>query len=259
MANRYYHPELDGDELLLGAELASHLTRALRLGAGDRLQLFDGKGMEAGAEIIELRGQGLLVRVLERRVGKRQALRMLDLAFCPPKGRRVERILQSGTELGIAAFHPIVGERSTKEQRQRGHAGERWQRIVEAACAQCGRTHLPQISASKGLETFVAEILNDFSGEKWLATMTVTNETTPQSSQGTQSTENTAATKYPPAIVVVGPEGDFSPAEKKLLLGSGCAPLDLGPLVLRIETAAIVASASLLLWPPSWPQKQPGP
>lgn len=246
MADRYFHPELRGESRVqLGPEAAHHVTKVLRMRPGDELLLFDGRGGEARCRIDEAGSKGCILEVLEATEYRERRLRRVELAFSPPKGGRAETLLQMGTELGCSAFHPIHCQRTPPQGRA---SGKRWERVLQAAAGQSGARWLPQISPPRKLSTFLEETLDPFEGERWLAC--------PGPDPGGTSRP---PLELPPALVLVGPEGDFTPEEHERLRARGCAILPLGPQILRVETACTAALTRLLLAPPAWTEDPPTP
>ncbi len=239
MADRYFHSDLqDSRHIRLEAEAAHHLCRVLRKQAGDEVRLFDGQGREARCALIQASSRRCDLEVLEIVEYTEPRLRRVELAFSPPKGGRAETLLQMATELGCAAFHPLRCERTPPEGRGQP---KRWERVLQAAAGQSGARWLPQLSPAQSLEAFVEQRVATGPGEAWLAT--------PGQEPGPS---DRAPLDLPDAIVLVGPEGDFSPREKERILSAGGQVLPLGPQILRVETACTAALTRLLHAPPAW-------
>ena len=238
MADRYFHPDLvSSNRVPLGPEAAHHLLRVLRKQAGDQLLLFDGQGREARCLIQEANSRRCSLEVIELLEYGERLVRTVELAFSPPKGGRAETLLQMGTELGASAFHPLKCRRTPPEGRSQS---KRWERVLQAAAGQSGARWLPRLREIQDLETFLD--LLDWQGERWLAT--------PGEEPGPSKT---VPLSLPPALVLVGPEGDFAPEEKERILAGGFQILPLGPQILRVETASVAALTRLLHAPPAWP------
>ncbi len=145
-----------------------------------------------------------------------------------PKGARAEWLFEHGTELGIARFRPLVFARSQSGARDGRRA--RWERIVRAACEQCDRSHLPLVDD----ETELAALLRDreLPDARFAAVPGAVTALTPP---GTRA-----------ALLLVGPEGGLTDAERAALAEAGFQACSLGALTLRTETAALVGAARLL-------------
>ncbi|HHI79089.1 MAG TPA: 16S rRNA (uracil(1498)-N(3))-methyltransferase [Planctomycetes bacterium] len=233
LADRYYLPELPepGQEVLLPQDLGRHLRTVLRLRRGDRLQLFDGKGEEAQAEIQEAGRGGVRVRVLAKSKGGEAPWRELELAFAVPKGSRLETLLAQATQLGVRRLQPLLFERSPKSARLRS-IPPRWERILQAAAGQCRLDRLPLVLPPLPLRDWLQAPLP------------------PQAYIALPPARGTPILGPEPsrsgAALLVGPEGGFSPEEVEEAREGGLVPLCLAPTVLRIETAATVGLALLL-------------
>jgi len=212
---------------------------------GDEILLFDGQGGEARCRIAEAASRGCVLEVLEAREYGERRLRRVELAFSPPKGGRTETLLQMGTELGCSVFHPIHCQRTPPQGRS---SSKRWARVLQAAAGQSGARWLPRLTAPCKLSAFLEEVLDPFDGERWLASPGQDPGSAPR-----------PPLELPPALVLVGPEGDFSPEEHEILRARGCELLPLGPQILRVETACTAALTRLLLAPPAWPGDSPTP
>ena len=211
---------LRSGELTLATDEAHYLFRVRRHRTGDAIEIRDGAG---GRFVAIVAGARAL------RLGPREALpapigTAVHLAFAPPKGQRADLLLEKATELGAAAFHPVVAERSVR--RDEG-ALERFERIVGAAARQCGAAFAPVVHPARSLGSFLAEPPDGLrlvaSPEAERALRHVLPESAPLS-----------------AVVLTGPEGGFSPGELAAAGAVGFAAFRLGDLVLRAETAPIV-------------------
>ena len=230
MARRYFaNPLPPAGPATLSPSLGHHLGRVVRTGKGDAVVLFDGKGQEVHATVLEVRGRDVIVEVgapLARLLG--QSPRMaLDVACALPKKPRTDWLLEHGTEVGIRSFRPILTERTNRQHEQ--HA--RWERVLIAACAQCDRSILPTIEPTVTLAELCAMPQPQ---ARYLATIADTE-------LGPASTDT--------VLLVVGPEGGLTEREITLLTDAGFAPRSLGPLTLRTETAVLAGATRLLQMP----------
>ena len=231
--HRFYIPpeKWNADPLVLDDTETHHARHVLRLAAGDRVTVFNGRGAEATAEIVSLDETARLRRVLE---SKTQPLACrITLAQAVPKGKNMEFIIQKATELGAAAIAPLISERTVvridADDIRKKHA--KWQETVIEAAKQCGQNWLPEVQLPRTPREFfdarqrfdlmlIASLQPDaIHFKKVLAEM---GEAAPRE-----------------VLILVGPEGDFTPAEINLAKSHGCRPITLGPIVLRTETAAI--------------------
>lgn len=228
--------EREGRAILRGAE-AHHLTRVLRLGAGETVLLFDGAGRR-WAGVIERTGPEVVVAGLTSRAANESPVR-LALVVALPKGERWDRVLEKGTELGVSAFRPVYTERTVVRLSpgQEARRLERWRRIVEAAAKQCERGALPEVFPPVP----IADALGGLGPPGPDEVRVVWAE---------RSLERLAP---PPggvrrAMLASGPEGGWTEHELGLLRKAGFRPAGLGPRILRAETAAVVGAALAQFW-----------
>ncbi len=216
------------DEVLLRQAERHYLCDVLRLGDGDELELFDGRGRRARARLVR-DGEGFRLRLLsvtEEPASGRQVV----LALALIKARSREVALRMAVELGVAEFRPFICERCVV--RAGGGSGrlERERHIAAEAARQCGRATVPEVHAPVTLD----EILALSAEHRVILQENVVAE--PLTS---------LAARLPPGrlLLLVGPEGGFSPEEFERALARGFRAASLGPRVLRADTAAVVAAA----------------
>lgn len=213
-----------------------HCRDVMRCRSGERVVVFNGVGAEADVEILGLEGQAAALKTLTVSETRRPPAR-LTLGQAVPKGKNMDLIVQKATELGASRIVPLLSDR-TVVRLDAGEAEkkrEKWQRIAIEACKQCGQNWLPEVAQPVTVEQFVAKAGRPAAGELRLVAA-LTAEARPLRAILADA-EHTPAS----ATVLIGPEGDFTPAELSLAIGAGYEPLTLGPIVLRSETAAIYA------------------
>lgn len=207
-----------------------YVSRVLRLGAGDSLEVFDGAGARFEARVQSISPERAVL-VLGARA-EAPASRVVTIAQGLPKADKMEMVLQKGTELGASAFVPLACARSIvkldgKEEAKR----ERWQRIVEEAARQSGRADVPDVMGvvkCSGLVKALGE------GTRVL----VLDE------EEKMTTLRVALSDWAgPVAFVVGPEGGLSREEVGGLISNGAIAVTLGSRILRTETAALAALA----------------
>lgn len=212
-------PEV-GQVVPLGRDDSKHLCGVLRLGPGAALELFDGTGFVVSAEIVSADKRGATARV-NGPVDDRRPPHALHLGLAVLKGGAMDDALRGAVEAGVTAFHPILADRSVAT----GDRGDRWQRIVEGAAAQCMRADVPSIHAPAPLDEVLSRLAN--LPARWVATF--------EGSRPDPVGDDTA--------LLVGPEGGWTDAEVAQSLAAGWRPASLGPWVLRAATAAVVGPA----------------
>lgn len=234
-----------GIEIDLPAEIAHQARDVLRLPPGGVLRLLDGAGGEYPGEILALDRRRVTVRLGARAEGSAEPAARLVLCQGMLKAAKFEVVLQKCTELGVAAFVPLLCERAVAATDEAGKAGEakrrRWARIAAEAMEQCGGTRLPAISAPRPLMHALADLPP---GAVALIPWEEERDTPLRAALDSALTNRQPA----PAEVYlfVGPEGGFSAGEIALAHRHGAIPVTLGPRILRAETAAIAATTLAL-------------
>ncbi len=230
MANRYFVDDLPpAGPARLEGPLAHHLGTVLRLRPGEQCTLGDGRGGSAQATIENVGKRFVDVQV-SAAITAPPPVRRLHLAFAPPRLARAEWLFEHGTEVGVAVFHPLW----TTRTRPQGERLERWLKIATAAAGQCDRAFLPQIRAPRELTDFLSD--NSLPTRRFVG--------------DADGGPFTAADAAPgDAILLVGPEGGFDPAEAAAIAAAGFAGRNFGPHILRTETAAIVGAG---IWWNCW-------
>jgi 16S rRNA (uracil1498-N3)-methyltransferase len=222
-----------GAPLTLRGSAAGHLTRVLRLRPKAALTLFNGRGGEYAASIERVRGSEVTVAVGEHNSIERESPFPLTLAQGVSRGERMDLVVQKATELGVARLVPVLTERSVVrlDEEQSDRKSSHWRAIAIAACEQCGRNRLPEVALPAQLREFLRQA----------AVNSVRLLLSPSATQRIEDVPRPAGG----ATVLIGPEGGLSEEEQGDALAAGFTAVNLGPRVLRTETAAI-ASLTLL-------------
>ena len=222
-----------GAHVAAGATAAAHISRVLRLSAGDVVTLFNGDGSDYPARIAALAGARVELDVLDRVGARPESPLALSLVQGVARAERMDLIVQKATELGVAAIQPILSARSVPRfdagatERKLAH----WRGIAVAACEQCGRARLPSIEAPLSLADWLARPAPDARRLQLSVDASVALAT---AATGTDAIE-----------LLIGPEGGFADQERQAAEQAGYRRAGLGPRVLRTETAAIAALALL--------------
>jgi 16S rRNA (uracil1498-N3)-methyltransferase len=230
---RIFCPELpdEGAGVTLPDGASRHVVKVLRMGTGDALRLFDGRGREHDATIVEAAGRRARVTLLAAREPAAESPLKVSLLQAVGRGERMDLVVQKATELGVRSIVPVLSNRSMvklegeRADRRRSH----WESVAAGACEQCGRAFLPEIAAPCTLETALGQTPADWT------------RLTPD-----PAAEQPMAALDPPGIglaVLIGPEGGLDDGERSLAEAAGFQPVRLGPRVLRTETAAIAGLA----------------
>ena len=229
--HRFFLPNLQ--QPALSAAEAHHALHVLRLKVGDTLNAFDGRGHEAQCAIAEITKDTVRLKVLTQTTTPALPFR-ITLAQAIPK-KSMDLIVQKATELGVASIVPLASERTLVKLDDDSKKMDRWREIALESCKQCGNNWLPEIQPPQKARGFL-EALAEIRPQTHRLTATG-RETAQDNSFRRFSTRSIRDFLHP--LILIGPEGDFTPAELNLAKSAGCLPLSLGPLVLRAETAAI--------------------
>jgi len=236
--HRFYlpAPRWSEDQPELDPADAHHCTDVLRLGSGDAVTVFDGQGNEASATLTEVMRKHTFLSLGERRSTPKPRC-SLTLAQAVPKGKNMDLVIQKAVELGASALIPLLSERTVVRLDGPGDAGrkqERWQSIALEACKQCGQNWMPEVGLPRTMKEFLSA--------PPLVDMMLVASLQPgaRSIKEVIASFETTHTRLPEsALVLIGPEGDFTPEEIAQTLGAGAFPITLGPIILRTETAAL--------------------
>lgn len=213
-----------------------YLVRVLRLSPGDDLEVFDGAGQAFDAKLVSADEERARLTLGEAR--RAPAARCITVVQGLPKGDKLELVLQKGTELGAAAFRPAACARSVVKLS--GDAAlsrtARWQKIVDEAARQCGRSDAPRVEAPAPLLQAVAAL------ERGTAVFVLDED---ERAVALSQAFASVTASHTPVALVVGPEGGLERAEVQALTAAGATAVTLGRLILRTETAALAALAVL--------------
>jgi 16S rRNA (uracil1498-N3)-methyltransferase len=226
-------PLAAGDTRLLPEAVATHVARVLRARAGQRLTLFDGRGGEYDATILEIGRCGVRVQIDVQRAIERESPLSVTLLQALARGERMDLIVQKATELGVGSIVAWGGERSVVRLDEQGLARrcEHWRAVAIGACEQCGRNRVPTIEAVADLASACGK-----PDATSLRVLLAADAERPLSSVARQASS---------IMLLIGPEGGFGEHELALAAHHGFQSCRLGPRVLRAETAPLAALAAL--------------
>ena len=232
--HRFFLPpsSWNSERLALDMGESHHAIGVLRLDAEEKIVIFDGQGNEATAEITVAKSNRVELRKISQSKSAPVRCRIV-LGQAIPKGKNMEMIVEKATELGASGIAPLLSERTVVrcDEEEALSKKQKWQRVVLEAAKQCGQNWLPAVETPVSLKTFFAAnpkfdlmlIASLQPDAKPLKSLLAERDGPPPAS----------------VLILVGPEGDFTPAEINLAKSAGCRPITLGPIILRTETAAI--------------------
>ena len=218
-------------------DLLHHLRDSLRLHPGDSLTLNDGCGTRYRVEVAHVTSQAIDSRIIDQHTEPARRTSPIVLGQSLIKGDKMDWVIQKATELGVAAIVPIHSTHSViKPNPERlEHQRARWTHIARDAAQQSERWTLPVIANPVDL----AEICRRYAAAP-LKGMLVERSSGPS-----LATISLPQDRRHPIIVLIGPEGGWTPDEQRLAQEQGFLPLTLGPRILRAETATIAALSIL--------------
>ena len=226
----FYAPDLVPPEHTLDAEESNHCVRVLRMGAGDPLAVTDGRGNLYRCEVVEADPRGCRIRVVSCEAEFERLPYRLTMAVAPTKNAdRYEWFLEKATEVGVAEIVPLETEHSER----RIFKAARGEKVLTAAMKQSLKAYRPLLHP---LTAFRQAVESPFEGRKFIAHCDAAR--TPAGKAYLAQTLRPCES----ALVLIGPEGDFSPAEIDFAVARGFEEITLGPQRLRTETAAVAAT-----------------
>ena len=223
----FYDPEIKIGVHELRQEEAHHCAKVLRLSVGSVISVTDGRGFLFRCQIIEVGQKKTILQVLEPEEGLGKRNYSLHVALCPTKSiDRTEWFIEKSTEIGIDEITPLISQNSERKLVKY----ERLNRVAEAAMKQSHKSYHPKINEQISFDKFINQKFDyyhkfiahceDDLNKKYLGHLLEKNKS---------------------VIVLIGPEGDFTPDEIKTAKQTGFIPVSLGNSRLRTETAGIVA------------------
>lgn len=228
----YINTPLTADGELQLPEDAAHHLRVLRAGAGDRVTLFDGHGGEHEAELTDIGKKVVRARTLGFTPDDKSSPLHTHLGQVMSRGERMDYAIQKATELGVSEITPLTSERCELKLRGEERADkklEHWRRIAIAACEQSGRNRLPVIHAPIAVEEWQTRVQADL---KLVLAPAVSGSLPDDTRPGR-------------VALLIGPEGGLSEREIAAAIHDGFRAWQIGPRVMRTETAPVAALAML--------------
>ncbi len=230
MARRVHVDQVEAGRITLSAAQAHHVRDVLRLGEGTAVEVFDDTGRVGSGRLVEVSSGAVVVEVGQ--VKQRGRRVELTIASAVPKGQRADWMIEKLAELGVARFIPLMTARSVVHPEGRGKL-DRWRRLATEAARQSGSAVMQIDELTRLDDAFAAWRASGAAG--WCC--------------ATEIDGQPLVTIAPPPAgwCFIGPEGGWSEAEIAQMSAGGVSAVRLTESVLRIETAAIIAAAAVLL------------
>ena len=223
----FYTPDIEPShpQYFLSEEESKHAVRVLRLNVGDQVQLIDGRGGLYTAEIKDAHPKRTILQITDVVTGFNKRNHYLHIAIAPTKNiERLEWFLEKATEIGIDEISLIICQRSERKEAK----VDRLNKIITSAIKQSLKAYHPILNEPEPLSKLLAR---NFNGQKFIAHCEEGNKTSLKQDISLNG-------KY---LILIGPEGDFSPKEIEDALQNDFKAITLGQSRLRTETAALEA------------------
>ena len=242
--HRFFVPSLDpgDDAVLLPKDEAEHLTRVLRLGPGDSVAIFDGRGHEFLGRVVAADRRSVRVQLLSRIEAAAEAAVAITVVQAVLKGEKMDDVVRDTVMLGVAAIQPVVTKRTeaTVAALTRGGRVDRWRRVALASVKQSRRAVVPEIRGPLTFESWLDE------PRRALTLMLVE----PGAAMETQPLSSIRNLSVPAdASVLIGPEGGWTDGEWSLARERDVRLVTLGHRTLRADAVPVAAISVLqFLW-----------
>ena len=235
--HRFYNPNLSSGKF--SPEESHHAVDVLRLRSGDSAAIFDGKGTEARVRLTQVSADEVSYETLSTaRTPPPSCQIRFGQALIKPAG--MDLLIQKLTELGVREIWPIASERSISKPSGEKRISHRWESIALSACKQSGQNWLPKIHEVGPLDNFLSAPNPAPPAGRIIGSLQPEAKPLPALLAAVRQVGK------PPALdLLIGPEGDFTPAEIGRARSAGFQPASLGPLVLRSETASLFLASVL--------------
>lgn len=222
----FYNSEINENDLrfTFSKEESRHIVSVLRKKEGDTLQITNGQGLLVNGKIISSNAKKCAIEITTS-TQESAPKNKLHMAVAPTKmNDRFEWFLEKATEIGIHEITPIICERSERKVIKKS----RMEKVLQSAMKQSLRSYLPKLNEAIPYQEFLKKATSD---SRFIA----------HCEEGVKTALHTKITANSDVIILIGPEGDFSPKEIAAAYDLGFSPVSLGKSRLRTETAAIVA------------------
>ena len=250
--HRFFAPSFDpGDETVaLPRDEAEHLTRVLRIGVGDMVSVFDGRGHEFLARVVSGAHRDVRVQLLSRIEPARESSVSITLAQAVLKGERMDDVVRDAVMLGVSAIQPLVTTRTetTAAALVRGARLDRWRRVALASAKQSRRAVLPEIRTPLTIESYLSDPPPTL--RLMLVEPMIESGGAGESGDDVEPLSVLRGVPAPADVaLLVGPEGGWEEGEVALASAAGVRLVSLGHRTLRADAVPVAALSVLhFLW-----------
>ncbi len=223
---------ISGSEISITGSDHNHIKNVLRKDVGDKIVCFDSTGTEYETRIASIEKGSLTLNIINSHKKDVEPKIKITLAQSLPKSSKMDDIIQKSTELGVFEIIPVITERSIAK----ADKNERWNKIAKESAEQSGRVHVPEVKAAIKLEHLL-----DSCGGYDLKLLPWECENSRSLRAELANNKNISS-----ILVLIGPEGGFSPAEAEKASAKGFKSVSLGKRILRTQTAGPATLAMIL-------------
>lgn len=234
--------QVHGARIIVTGDDLRHIRTVLRKGPGDTLVLCDGTGAEYTVKIVEV-GRAEIHAEITDRVTREIRHPLVTLGQGLPKSDKMDWIVQKATELGVSGIVPLITERTIVKVKDEEKRTVRWQKICREAAMQSNRPDVPRVEAIQLIGDYIRALAPPQAGQAGPGTLLLLPW-----EEGTLPIKNVLGNhaEVKNIIVLIGPEGGFSPSEAESAKDRGFQLVSLGPNILRTETAAVAVLSMIL-------------
>lgn len=229
--------DISENTVYISGDDSRHIARSLRMAVGDRVTVSDGEGTDYECELIKIRDESTEAKIIFQSLSPHESSVKITLFMSYPKGDKLETVIQKAVELGAARIVPFESSRCIKRPKadKAQEKNARLMRIALEAAKQCGRALIPEVSLPVSFEEAVG-----MATECDIAVFCYEGD-------GTVSLKKILESEDSPKsiAIMVGCEGGFSPEEAAMAENRGMKMANLGPRILRCETAPDYALSSI--------------
>lgn len=239
MRRFFTEPQNISENIAAIYEDATHITKVLRMKAGDAILVFDGTGCEYICELLSINKDKCEAKILSSKFSEQEPKTRVNIYQGIPKSGKMEGIIQKSVELGVYSIIPVAMDRCVSKLeagKKQDDKINRWNKVAIEAAKQCGRGIIPKVDAPMNFSDAI-----DKMSKAPLSIMPYEILATSDNSNLKSILSENSATEI---SVIIGPEGGFSESEAALAKKSGIKLIGLGPRILRTET---VSSAILAI------------